>query len=491
MVEALRLSVLGTASPPGITVLVFLLLTSPLEAESPGSAATELVSRHLTTLGPALFMTSRSLTGNATFSTTGPNPVKSTASFSLSDGPDRLQVRFKFNGRMKALDGFSLTEYSQRFEPIQEGETPFFELLESAPALVESGLLFGSLTTRWSRVLASLDSDQMRYVGVTQIDGEELLETVVTLQSEMEARIYLDPTGFQHRRTRYKIPRGSPADSEKRLFLYVDEEFSDFESLKDVPIPRKWFLTAKYENQTSRWGLQLRKVQHQKLRETIPGIILQHQDALGSWDRLEPTSMRRGFGRVRIELPLTPQTLRGIAEFKTKGTEYQTFLELTPPLGGYAHDAFIATDSFIRFDTEGIFKTFLPAFQGPVFLRLLGGVLTTAWAFLDTDFIADKLDYGGLTQEPCHCVTLKYESQHLSSLLYFELPSLRHIATTHRLGLSFNTTYKKIEETFSDFRTFNGIELPRRWRIRSIDSSNPGETLFEFSFSTFTQETAR
>ncbi len=126
---------------------------------------------------------------------------------------------------------------------------------------------------------------------------------------------------------------------------------------------------------------------------------------------------------------------------------------------------------------------------------LFGGVLSTAWPLLDLDHHAAKLRYTGLKKvDGRELHELRYEPKKIAAdtqvKLYFDPQTFRHVmtiyeamiavaeaqslspsATTQR-GASTQESRQTIKETFDDFRTLDGLQLPAHWTIESTNDGN-------------------
>jgi hypothetical protein len=123
---------------------------------------------------------------------------------------------------------------------------------------------------------------------------------------------------------------------------------------------------------------------------------------------------------------------------------------------------------------------------------LFGGAMTTGWALLDVPGRKPKLSYDGLKEiegKKLHEIT--YKMRHASDMtikLYFDPETFRHVHSTYTLtrgaGISEGgelassqqqQTRIKLEESFSDFVSFNGVTLPTTWHM--VYSSEREHTL--------------
>jgi hypothetical protein len=123
---------------------------------------------------------------------------------------------------------------------------------------------------------------------------------------------------------------------------------------------------------------------------------------------------------------------------------------------------------------------------------LLGGELSTAWALQNLDPNRIKLDYLGLKKidgRELQCVEyLSKGNTDMTVKLYFEPETSRHVATVYALAVSPNMGRHPsdsvnrqeirytIEERFSDFRTDDGITLPRHYDFQYTQELQSGST---------------
>ncbi len=139
---------------------------------------------------------------------------------------------------------------------------------------------------------------------------------------------------------------------------------------------------------------------------------------------------------------------------------------------------------------------------------LFGGVLRTSWPLLDVTGRKPRLKYNGLKKvEDRELHDLSYVpksggDQDLEIHLYFEPDTFRHVTTiyTFRVETSFQhqaelsrsgvhtgpqnreDTRYQLAETFSDFRTVDGVTLPGRWKLAyTAVSSSTMSTAWEFN----------
>jgi hypothetical protein len=124
---------------------------------------------------------------------------------------------------------------------------------------------------------------------------------------------------------------------------------------------------------------------------------------------------------------------------------------------------------------------------------LLGGELSTAWALANLDPNRVKLEDAGLKKIDGHELRcLEYWPKDTSDMnvkLYFDPETYRHVMTVYSArtvdsGVSQGITRSAqqheirytIEERFSDFKTDNGITLPRHYDLQYTEELQSGNT---------------
>jgi len=114
---------------------------------------------------------------------------------------------------------------------------------------------------------------------------------------------------------------------------------------------------------------------------------------------------------------------------------------------------------------------------------LLGGVLNAGWPLLALEERGAKVAYDGLKKlDGRELHRLRYRAKKgqgdLEVFLYFEPDTFRHVTSVYRtshaqqLGTTIESsssqpdTYLQLTETFGDFRSARGLNVPSSWTIR-------------------------
>ena len=140
---------------------------------------------------------------------------------------------------------------------------------------------------------------------------------------------------------------------------------------------------------------------------------------------------------------------------------------------------------------------------------LFGGTLRTSWPLLDVAGRQPRLKYEGLKKidgRELHDLTYrpkKGDDQDLTIHLYFDPETFRHVRTVYTFNVeqqmqhlaeqqrgrvrstapTREDTRYRVEETFSDFRTVDGLTLPGRWKLTyTAEGGATISTAWEFAF---------
>ncbi len=214
--------------------------------------------------------------------------------------------------------------------------------------------------------------------------------------------------------------------------------------------------------------------QAQQGEMTVEEIITKHVTSVGAAERLAGTKSRVAQGSAQFKI-------RRGGGGDAEGTE--THIGATG-IGSRSH--------------LGAFFSYRPDL-----LRdgLLGGALSTAWPLLHSAEMQATLKYVGQKKIGNHNLhRVDYlpagKERGLQVSLFFEPEKFRHVLTVYRLevgpGMSTspNVTARQddslytLEESFSEFRTVDGMDLPTRWKLRYERSVQRGvNTLMEWDFA--------
>jgi hypothetical protein len=133
---------------------------------------------------------------------------------------------------------------------------------------------------------------------------------------------------------------------------------------------------------------------------------------------------------------------------------------------------------------------FLHTYNSIVKEGLLGSVLSTAWPLLDPSSKGAKVTYAGLENVgDTKLHRLEYRPRRgqgeVRVHLFFEPSTFRHTRTEYQVRIpaplnrsigdtSATETHYRLVESFEDFETIDGLDLPRRWKLSFTISGRMG-----------------
>jgi hypothetical protein len=146
---------------------------------------------------------------------------------------------------------------------------------------------------------------------------------------------------------------------------------------------------------------------------------------------------------------------------------------------------------------------------------LLGGSLSTSWALLDVRGRQAKLRYEGLKKvdgRELHDLVYfpRKADAELTVHLYFEPETFRHVKSVYTFAASRGMTHLpeqqrgsvrsaaqdrsnmryRLEETFGDFQSVDGITVPRHWQILfTVEADKTVSMRFDFNFAQIVHNT--
>jgi len=245
--------------------------------------------------------------------------------------------------------------------------------------------------------------------------------------------------------------------------------------------------------------LQTAEVLHSAKKMKPEELVALHLDSIGSPQlrAARKNISARGRGQFQV-LVGEERLLRGSAAFWSEGRSYRSSLLFDVsdyPGEEIAYDGKKTYVAQLNPGHRSLIGEFLYRYEVLLKEGLLGGSLSTAWPLLDLKSRKPKLKYQGLKrfQDREHH-ELRYRLRRGGSdfriTLYFEDKTFRHIATIYKLEIPESlsmipergtsgaeraaatpravATRHTLEESFSDFRTVDGLTLPHQWRVRFI-----------------------
>jgi hypothetical protein len=214
-------------------------------------------------------------------------------------------------------------------------------------------------------------------------------------------------------------------------------------------------------------------------------LVAKHLASIGSPEAIAAAKSRVVEGKVHFSFQTGGGTQDGKETFASQGDKLHFYLGLPNP--NYRGERFVFDGSkiYVADITPGArsgLGEFIHVQDRIIREGLWGGVLSTDWALLGVDQRHPKLSYSGLKKvngqelHELHYSPSKHSDLQIS--LYFDPESFHHVMTVYNLTISPHistsdvetagqkeTTYR-LEERFSDFKTFDGLALPTQWNIQ-------------------------
>ena len=183
-------------------------------------------------------------------------------------------------------------------------------------------------------------------------------------------------------------------------------------------------------------------------------------------------------------------------------------MAMTFPLDNYPVDRVIFDSKklsipFIRPGIRSPLGDYLVRNEEVVKEGLFGGALSTGWIFQYPDEKKGALSVEGKKKvDGREAYVVSYSPKAGSGLnvrIFFDSETGRHVRTEYRRVISAqmgptpelsarqNETIEEMSEDFADFKTENGVTLPRSYKVRlaSIRGGNTREFLYTLTFGTF------
>jgi hypothetical protein len=214
-------------------------------------------------------------------------------------------------------------------------------------------------------------------------------------------------------------------------------------------------------------------------------LIAKHLASIGQREAIAAAKSRVVQGKVHFTIQSGGGAQDGKQTFASEGDKLHFYLGFPNP--NYKGERFVfdGSKTFFADVTPGVRSSlaeFIHVQDRIIREGLWGSVLSTDWALLSLDQRKPKLTSGGLKKvNGQELYEMRYSPAKRSDLqisLYFEPESFHHVLTVYSMTISpqistsdietagqKETTYR-LEERFSDFKTFDGLALPTQWEVR-------------------------
>lgn len=217
--------------------------------------AEDVLSKHLESIGTAekrASVKSQIAVGNGEVKFISQKNLSAQGRIVIASSLEKLFMGMNFNAVDYPVEKFSFDGNKSNVSFTQNGARSILgNFLQSNKAIIENGLLGGSLSTSWA--LSNLENKKAKlsFDGTKKIGGKEVYAIGYTPKGggDIDITLYFDKDTFRHVRSEYKriasasagrTPDTSARQSETRF--KISEDFSEFKDEKGLMMPHKYRL---------------------------------------------------------------------------------------------------------------------------------------------------------------------------------------------------------------------------------------------------------
>jgi len=236
----------------------------------------------------------------------------------------------------------------------------------------------------------------------------------------------------------------------------------------------------------------------------IEQLVANHLASIGSAEARATAKTRVVVGAVKVVSRVgSSGTLDGkgaIASASPKLRYTMKFAAPYYPSEQMAFDGERTSTSFLPEGKRSNLSLFLDQQNLPLKEGLLCGTLSTSWALFRLDAQQPKLEYKGTSKiagRQLHKVEYRQRkgSPALKVMLYFDPQTFQHVRTEYkfeigaRIGLgpndssSIQESYYLLTEDFEDFREFEGLTLPHKYKMQLSVNTSSGTIMYDWTLT--------
>ena len=227
-------------------------------------------------------------------------------------------------------------------------------------------------------------------------------------------------------------------------------------------------------------------------------VVAKHLDSIGTAEARSAVKSRAIQGTLRFKI-LVGGAGEAVGTWGRVSAERKTNFVMRFGSGDWRGEQFICDGektSYAKATASHQYSDFAKFVSAQDFIvkeGLLGGELSTAWALQNPDPNLTRLTYLGLKKIDGHeAQGIQYYSKEADAAvvkIYFDPETYRHVKTVYTVltvprgaqnGIRTSVEQQEIrytlEETFSDFKTENGITLPRHYDLQYTEELQHGQT---------------
>jgi hypothetical protein len=232
-------------------------------------------------------------------------------------------------------------------------------------------------------------------------------------------------------------------------------------------------------------------------------VVAKHLEAIGTADARAAVKTRVAVGDASAKFTSTKdQVVQGRIVLASEGPK--NFMGMSMNSSLYPSERFIydgkkADVAFVQVNNRSILGNFVMSNNFILHDSTLGGALASSWVLLNNATDKGKLSFDGIKKiDGREVYALGYSrkgSGDLDITFYFDKETFRHVRTEYKRTSSagigsrpedstkFSETRLKVTEDFSDFKTENGLTLPRKYTLFYSISGQAGTTEAQWTFN--------
>ena len=256
--NALRVPVLACS----LTLLCFVLPVAGRGAEPP-LTTDDLIAHHLEAIGDSKVragIQTRAAAGTAEFRilSGGGGGLDGKSQFVSKGGKFHFMMKFannEYRGEHFIFDGNKI-QVSASTAALNRSALGRF--LYSQDAVLREGFWGGVLSTAWPLFDVEKHKAKLTFGGIKKVDGQDLYELRYQPKknTDLEIRLYFDPTTFHHIRSVYMLNTGMAMASEienarqQQTRYRLEERFSEFQTVDGLTLPAHYDIRFTQELQS-------------------------------------------------------------------------------------------------------------------------------------------------------------------------------------------------------------------------------------------------
>lgn len=233
-------------------------------------------------------------------------------------------------------------------------------------------------------------------------------------------------------------------------------------------------------------------VEAQKM--TVEDLVSKHRDSIGSKEVLETVKQRMGMGLSEFESKFPSRKATGKAVIASRGEDYMFMASLSSSEYPFEKVGYFGNRVSLPFVTAGSrspLGAFIAEHEKMLTTGVFTGAMSNTWALLDPALRNAKTKLAGKKKvDDRDAYVLEYwprgmESAEFTIRLFFDAETFRHLRTEYRHVINpsqdtFGTLGRQagvrqsLIETFSDFKTADGMTLPYGYQAHYTTESNSG-----------------